>query len=253
MLYNFEYSFPIEGKRRVFVPTLESRAFGETLCRRVLRRWTPPDYFFHFQRGGHVAATRVHLGSHLFVRLDLRRFYDSVTRTKVHRALCLCRFRHHFAWDAACQSTVRKSGRGAPFSLPFGFVQSPVLASLALGVSSLGTALAQTHHGGLALSVYMDDILISGHDAKALSAARSRLETAAAQSGFEFHPLKSFGPASALEVFNLALGHESLEVTASRLADFKTAILEGDPATVAGILGYVGTVNRAQRGLLAGL
>jgi len=65
--------------------------------------------------------------------------------------------------------------------------------------------------------------------------------------------VKSVGPAAALEVFNLALGHASLEVTAARLADFETAILAGHPATVAGILGYVGTVSGTQRSLLAAL
>ncbi len=163
------------------------------------------------------------------------------------------RFSHAFALKAACESTVSKSGKGTPYSLPFGFIQSPVLASLSLAMSYLGTALAATHHGSLALSVYMDDILISGDDASALSAVRSKLEAAAARSGFEFHPRKSVGPASALEVFNLTLSHLNLEVSATRLAEFEAAVLAGDPATVAGILGYVGTVNTDQRALLAGL
>lgn len=253
MFQNYEYSFSIDGKSWIFVPTAASRAFGDKLQSRVLKRWTPPGYFFHFQPGGHVAAARVHLGSSLFVRLDLRRFYDSVTRTKIHRALCLCRFPHAFALKAACESTVSKSGKGRPYSLPFGFIQSPVLASLALATSYLGTALAATYHDGLALSVYMDDILVSGDNSATLAAAREKLEAAAARSGFEFHHGKSIGPAAALEVFNLALCHRNLEVSAARMADFETAILKADPATVAGILGYVGTVNAAQRDLLAAL
>lgn len=219
----------------------------------MLKRWRPPCYFFHFQPGGHVAATRVHLSSSLFVRLDLRRFYDTVTRTKIHRALCLCRFPRAFALKAACESTVSRSGKGKPYSLPFGFTQSPALASLALATSYLGTALAAIYHDGLAVSVYMDDVLVSGDDAAALASAREKLEVAAGRSGFEFHPAKSIGPVAALEVFNLALCHRNLEVSAARMADFEAAILKADPATVAGILGYVGTVNANQHGLLAAL
>ena len=222
------------------------------LQRRILGRWKPPDYFFQFRPGGHVAAARAHLGNSLFVRLDLKRFYDSVTRSKIHRALRFCAFSQRYAWESACQSTVSKSAGGS-YSLPFGFVQSPILASLALAHSGLCTALADARTSGLSLSVYVDDILLSAEGAPALAHARTTLEAAALVSGFEFHPGKSIGPSSALEVFNFELSHDSLSVCASRLADFESAIRAGDPATVAGILGYVGTANEAQREALTAL
>ncbi|GAN77860.1 reverse transcriptase [Acidisphaera rubrifaciens HS-AP3] len=117
-------------------------------------------------------------------------------------------------------------------------------------MSYLGTALASLHHDHTSVSIYMDDILVSGDDVATLSAARLRLEAAAERSGFEFHPLKSVGPAPAVEVFNLDLCHHRLKVSPSRIADFEAAIVKGDPATVAGILGYVGTVNSEQRASL---
>ncbi len=249
MLHNYEHSFTING-RQIFVPTAASRTFGVKLQRRILGRWTPPDHYFQFKPGGHVAAARAHLGNHLFVRLDLKRFYDSVTRSKIHRALRFCAFSQRYAWESACQSTVSK-GAGEPYSLPFGFVQSPILASLALAHSAVGAALADARASGLSVSVYVDDILLSAASAPALAHARTTLEAAALASRFEFHPGKSIGPSSALEVFNLELSHDSLSVCASRLADFEAAIRSGDPASVAGILGYVSTVNEAQRDSLA--
>jgi hypothetical protein len=251
MLRNFEYSFSINGGRRIFLPTLQCRNFGERLHARVLRRWTPPDYFFHFQSGGHVAAAREHVCSRLFVLLDLQHFYGSITRTKIHRALRICGFKHKFAWEAACESTVSLTGSGGPFVLPFGFIQSPVLASLVLSVSHLGRALAAIHHGTLRVSVYMDDIIISGDNVPALEVAKSDLEKAARQSGFVFNPLKTFGPDAHLDVFNLSLSHNCLEVSSTRLADFATALRNSGAATTSGILGYVGSVNVAQYSTLA--
>jgi hypothetical protein len=162
MLNNYKYSFTEGSGRLIFVPTLSSRSLGRKLHRDILRRWSPPDYFYHFKEGGHVAAARVHLTSGIFVRLDLHRFYDSITRSKVHRALRDIKFRQKDAWHISCQSTVSKNKIGGPFSLPFGFVQSPVLSSLVLSSSALGKTLSILYVSGIKLSVYMDDIIMSG-------------------------------------------------------------------------------------------
>src|SRR4051812_43579 len=105
----------------VYVPTDEGRAAGEAIVERILSCWSPPSYFFHFKSGGHVAAARHHLAGTWFARLDIRSFFDSVTRSKLHRALLRLHVPHTEAWDILIQSTVRKAtGRG--YSLPFGFV-----------------------------------------------------------------------------------------------------------------------------------
>lgn len=198
-----------------------------------------------------MAAARAHLPSRFFVRLDLAKFFDFINRGRVHRSLRRIGVKHGFAWDAACQSTVSKDGRGAPYSLPFGFVQSPVLASLALATSALGAALSKLHSGGLRLSVYMDDFILSGDEVGELTAARDSLEAAAEVSRFRFNPAKSVGPLAALEVFNLNLSQGHLAVTATRFVAFEAALKVATAEEADGILGYVGTVNANQRSLLA--
>ena len=93
-------------------------------------------------------------------------------------------FKHGVAWDAACQGTVSKNKRG--YSLPFGFVQSPVLASFALTTSALGAGFVRLHNQNIKVSVYMDDFILSGDGVDELTAARDSLAAAAEVSGFRF-------------------------------------------------------------------
>ena len=247
MLFNYEYKFAEAKGRKIFVPTIDSRTFGEKLHRQILSRWPPPDYFYHFRDGGHVAAAKAHLASHLFLRLDLKAFYDAITRTKVHRALRSIGFSQKESWHIACQSTVSKDDGGQRFSLPFGFVQSPVLATLVLSGSALGKAVSHLNANAVRLSVYMDDILLSADDEAPLIVAKHALTLAAETSRFQFNALKTFGPAPAVEVFNIDLAHNSLSISPARMTEFEAAIKAGDPLTVEGILSYVGTVNASQR------
>jgi len=86
MLETYAYKY-IDSGRLIFVPTADARRFGQWLHRRILKQhWTRPDYFYHFNDGGHVAAARVHLPSKFFVRLDLAKFFDSISRGRVHRS-----------------------------------------------------------------------------------------------------------------------------------------------------------------------
>jgi hypothetical protein len=83
---------------------------------------------------------------------DVRGFGDSVTRSKVHRALRRLDFGQAEAWAIAQASTVEVAkGR---YALPFGFVQSMVLASAVLDLSSLGRCLC-TLNGVRRLSTSM--------------------------------------------------------------------------------------------------
>jgi hypothetical protein len=252
VLENYAHKFIDSRGRLIFIPTIDARKFGERLHRRILKQhWTPPGYFYHFNDGGHVAAARAHLGSRFFVRLDLAKFFDSIRRGRVHRSLRHIGLKNGFAWDAASQSTVSKDGKRAPYSLPCGFVQSPVLASLALATSALGAALVRLHNRTMSLSVYMDDIILSGDDVGELTGARDSLAAAAEVSGFRFNTVKSTGPSVTLEVFNLNLSHDRLEVSATRFAAFEAALKVASVEEADGILGYVGTVNADQRSLLA--
>jgi hypothetical protein len=115
----------------------------------VRRRWRPPHYFYHLRPGGHVAALRGHLHNRCFATLDISHFFDSITRAKNHRALRNIGIRHDRAWEIAQESTVEKTLRQRDFSLPYGFIQSPVLASLTLDRSAFGRVMktvARSNH-----------------------------------------------------------------------------------------------------------
>jgi Reverse transcriptase (RNA-dependent DNA polymerase) len=95
------------------------------------------------------------------VKTDLSKFFDHVTRTKVARALKEIRFKPATAFEYACQSTVEKTLGRRDFSLPFGFPQSPLLATLALSRSALGRQLELIRTQNIRVSIYMDDIILS--------------------------------------------------------------------------------------------
>ena len=62
--------------------------------------------------------------------------------------------------------------------LPFGFIQSAILASICLDKSSLGIFLKRIKRDkSLSLSVYMDDILISSNDQQRLIEVTAELKS----------------------------------------------------------------------------
>jgi hypothetical protein len=131
--------------------------------------------------------------------------------------------------------------------LPFGFIQSPILASVVLDKSLLGKATRGLLVTGIKVSVYMDDFILSGNDEETLRSAMRELEVAAECSNFRFNPSKSIGPTATIPAFNLELAHADLRISNARMAEFAAAIAVDEPAQVKGILGYVGTVNATQR------
>ena len=134
----------------------------------------------------------------------LAKFFDSIVGAACTGHCGASRVKHGFAWDAACQSTVSKDGRGAPYSLPFGFVQSPVLASLALATSALGAALSKLHSGGLVLSVYMDDSVLFRSETRTNAPRATALKRPPKCQNPGSTPRKAWAVGSA-EVFNLNL------------------------------------------------
>jgi hypothetical protein len=72
-------------------------------------------------------------------------------------------FSHDEALRIATASTVRHPDDNARRILPYGFIQSPLLASLVLHESTLGKYLDALHRDErFVVAVYMEDIIISG-------------------------------------------------------------------------------------------
>ena len=247
---NYGDKFILPNGKIVYVPTTETRYFGRDMIKWISRRWRIPRHFYHLRRGGHVAAARSHLNDSFFLACDLLHCFDSVTRSKIHRALKCLGFSHRDAWEFACKSVIFKSDGDGVHSLPFGFPQSPILASLAIDRSALGSALRRVLNSGVKLSMYMDDMLLSGCEPDALAHAFGNIVEAAGKSGFLINAAKTIGPAEAVEVFNLRLTRGSLSVVERRMRRFEEAVLSSNSFIVESIIGYVGTVNEEQAACL---
>lgn len=242
----WEHRFEVKPGRWVYVPTPVGKASGEVIRLAVSKIWSPPPFYFHLRGGGHVAALRRHTAHQYFFRCDLDDFFGRINQSRLTRCL-KHRFSYVDARQMASDSVVIKPG-STNTMLPYGYVQSPILASLALDKSRLGRFLRQcelSEH--LTVSVYVDDIVLSSNDEERLSDAAAELEQLAASAGLPVSPEKTEGPASAVTAFNVDLSHGSMSVTHERLERFREAYaLAGSWQEAMGILGYVHTVNPAQ-------
>jgi hypothetical protein len=243
----YTHKFVLPNGRQVFVPSASGRQAGAVVHADVRRRWRVPHYFYHLRSGGHLAALRAHLHNRCFTTLDISGFFDSVTRSKIYRALRSIGIEYRKAWDIARESTVEKTTRRNDFSLPYGFVQSPALASLALDRTALGRrmkVLARSNH--MRLSCYVDDVVLSGVEKHAVESGRLELIEAARLSNFIINDTKSQLPGPEITVFNIVLSNGEMVLTNDRMLEFERDLIQATPSGAAAIFAYVRSVNRSQ-------
>jgi hypothetical protein len=240
--------------RWVFKPSPEARQEGADIKAAIEKRWTAPRYYYHLRRGGHVAALRVHEPHAYFVKADLTDFFGSISRSRLSRTLKNY-FSHVEARRIATASTVQHPKKPNKTMLPYGFVQSPLLASLVLHKSGLGAFLDALHtERGLTVSVYVDDILVSGDDRERLQVVAEALGQRIAKSGFTPNLAKGHGPSQSTLAFNIELvAGRGLALVAERLRELGEIVeTTTSPFQRAGVLGYVRSVNPEQSEALAG-
>jgi hypothetical protein len=235
--------FELKPGTWVFVPTEEARELGYTIKELVEARWRPPKNYFHLTNGGHVRAIGAHVHNTTFAHLDIQDFFGHVNASRVTRWLTpLLGYRK--AREFAKASTVAHPGHGGTM-IPFGFVQSPILASLCLFHSALGRCLGQLPRQlGIVVSVYVDDIILSAADPTVLKHAVKLVDEAATRSGLPIHPEKREGPAPKITAFNIALAHQSLRIEDERWNSFLSDFQASENESVRrGIQSYVRSVN----------
>ena len=181
-----------------------------------------------------------------FIRFDIEDFFARINRGRVTR--CLKQFfAFPYANQVAEDSTVRHPTDKDRQVIPYGFVQSPILASLALAKSRLGTVLNVLNKSNdMNVSVYVDDIIVSGNDAAGLEVARDVLVAAATRSGLAFNAAKTQGPSTLITAFNVELTHKSLAVIEERMQEFAGDMATASEESRQGILSYVQSVNSDQ-------
>ena len=224
---------------------------AEDAMRNIKKRWKRPLYFYHLRRGGHVAAVRSHLGSDFFGKIDLRRFYEQVSRNRIIKRLRSLGLDLADATDIAVQSTVlspvKKPCGGDHYMVPYGFVQSALLASIDMDKSQLGRVMTDIDKSDLNLSVYVDDIVVSGSDETPVSAALNLLREAAATSHFPINEEKSCDVRDTMNAFNIEFRNGHMAISQERMEEFQGQImLSGDDDTNIAILAYVHSVNQTQ-------
>lgn len=213
---NILYSYWKNGKP-IFVPNEYSVELGNKLKRLVAQKYKFDSYIYHFKEGSHVAALHLHRKNGFFCRVDISRFFYSVRRNRVKRVLkgiCIPKPEHYAKW-----SCVKNPFEGGGYVLPYGFVQSPILATLVLAESPIGTFL-QSLTTSISCSVYMDDLCLSGNDQAELRVAFDGLVTAVGEAGFTLNADKTREPAAAIDIFNCSLEHKATAVLPARVAEF---------------------------------
>jgi hypothetical protein len=247
MLPTWESKFELKQGTWVFVPTEESVKDGKAIKLAVNKCWRPPRNYFHLRAGGHVKALESHLNNSVFVHLDIQNFFGSINKTRVTRCLKGL-FSYEDARAIANKSTVIHPEE-KNLILPFGFVQSPILASLCLANSALGRCFhgLSKKYAGLIASVYVDDIILSCNNEATLEEATAELKQCAERSRFKLNPKKEEGPAAKITAFNIALSNLSLEIEPERYMEFVAAFGESDNLSQRkGIRSYVNSVNPVQ-------
>jgi hypothetical protein len=215
MIENYQFKYRSRGKW-FFVPNEKCERRGRRMLAYFKRRVVFPDYMYHFKKGGHVAALHAHLNNHIFFKIDIQNFYYSIARMRVTRALR--QWGYPGANTFAVWSCVRNPLPGPKHALPIGFVQSPLLASLALMKSEVADAIERARAKGICISVYLDDF-IGSHDNEALlTAAYEDIRDTCVAAGFIPNPGKLVSPQAAITAFNCDLTNGSAEVTAARVA-----------------------------------
>lgn len=239
--------FEVKPGRWIFVPSEKGRAVGDQIKTEISRRWTSPDYMYQTRPGGHIAALKKHLPNSSFVRLDIKDCFGSINRSRVTRCLKkLVGYQQAREW--AKMSVVRSPTDPLKWVLPFGFVQSPILAALCLSESALGSCLRKIHQmPNVVLTVYVDDIIVSTNENFLSQLIRENIEAAISHSGLEINTDKSMGPCSSITAFNIVIGHQKLIVHPDRMSQFSAVINSStNPARVNGIRSYVRSVNSGQ-------
>jgi len=165
MTSRWTHKFELKPNSWVFVPSEFSVQEGQNIKEQIENKWQPSAAYYHLKAGGHVAALKSHIKNTYFLRLDIENFFGSINRSRITRTLKPY-FGYETAREIAINSTVViPDSSPKKYMLPFGFIQSPILASICLEKSSLGkfcnTLLGKS---GVTVTIYMENEFLSAYD-----------------------------------------------------------------------------------------
>lgn len=247
--------FLIKSNRWVFIQSKNSKKEGKAAVGLLKKYWTPPKYFYHLKKGGHVRALSIHKDNFVFTKFDIDNFFGSITRSRITRVLKDF-IGYNNAWKIAKFSTVKNpettkdpTSDLLKFMLPFGFIQSPLLASICLDKSYLGDFLRKIYSDPrLTLSVYVDDIIISAKDEKLLQTTSNNLRDAIIKSHWISNSQKEVICRNKIIAYNIEVANSSMEINEDRMKKFMESFkVSTNSDQKNGILRYIVSVNPLQR------
>lgn len=240
------HRFEIKPGKWVFHPTEIAKEYGADVLDLLRDKFVAPHNYWHLKKGGHVGALRSHKHNRYFVKLDIADFFGSINKSRVTRVLRPI-LGYEKAREIASKSTVTHPTDGKKI-LPYGFKQSMMLASLALSQSALGRYLVFLEKtSGYIVSVYVDDIIISGNDLSGLSKHFLILQERANRSKFSLNQDKTQAPSTKVTAFNVNLEFNSLTITDERFSQFLIAVASSSSVfEKTGIKNYVKSISYTQ-------
>lgn len=244
----WEHKFELKRNRWVYIPTKEMAKLGKKIHQFLMFKWNVPLHFYHLRDGGHVAAAKLHSKSKFFALIDIQNFFNCTTQSRVTREL------KHFLPYAEARKLAKLSTITIPNlhavkrAVPYGFPQSPILATLCFNNSHAGRVIDRIIKAGyIRVSIYMDDIILSGNDFDILNQEFDKVIAALIKSKYEINENKRQLPSNEVKVFNILLSHKQLKITPERMVAFLQAYAQSDDEHErAGIARYVYSVNEKQ-------
>lgn len=246
----WKHKFEIKPSVWVFVPNDQTISTGRNIKKNIEEKWKPPKNYYNHQKGGHLAAIRKHKENDLFFKADLKGFFNRINKSRVTRSL-----KRYFSYEEsrriACLSTVvLPNSNPKTYILPYGFVQSPIIASLCLYSSRLGKLIRKIEKDpDLKVSIYVDDIIVSctAKNMDKLESTFIDFKDAAERSAFPLNNKKTIEPSSRIESFNINLEHSSTSITDTRMAQFIEQYTVSENAnSKRSIKNYIKQVNLSQ-------
>lgn len=234
---NYEYSYLKNGKH-VFCPAKETREKAEKLKARIEKSYTIPEFYFHYQPNGHIAAMHLHRTNCYFAKIDIQNYFYSISRNRVQKAFeaaGIFNARNLAKWSCV------KNPLGFPtYTIPYGFIQSSAIASLVMFQSKIQKILeeiSQSH----SVAVYVDDISISGNELRSLALAYEVLCETVREEKFEINSRKTVLPQSSMSIFNCDLTFGMANVSNARRAKF--SLFDKDAAAESAFQRYCNKVS----------
>lgn len=246
MRRNYELAFRMSQKRWIYVPTDACRNVGAKIIRLISEKWSPPDIYYHFKKGGHVAAIEAHQDNAYFAKIDIKNFFPSISRNRVLNSLKKIGFSYKQADEITDWSCVVSKDNKSSRILPYGFVQSQIISALCLDKSAVGKYLREINFEDITVSVYVDDIVLSSNDSQFLAQVYAGLLEAVNCSGFEINEGKSHSVQKNLVSFNIILQSNELQITDDRYKEFLEKLSASVPQRSEAIISYVSRICQKQ-------